>query len=557
MSLESDIAKFTSLVQDWASKTSDVFYSNTPQDVNIKVLNDLGDVVSVTIPNQKKMSDTFDAWKSSINVKNTNGTITDDLGGDVSVGKFGGLTLAEYDALYKTFINKSSVKIVPEYSTQMIGYFLQAVVTNDNRVIAWGWNSGNLLSYGLGSNFQSVIELQQPMEKQGVLISKIYVSGQHIGILYEDGDLYLRGVQSLGHFGIGNTSTQIKFVFSHSDVVEYITSANGDQDGQPMAAVILTNGDVMTAGDNGHGELGIGSNTNTYTWSKSYDAAANANDKALKCLVNGDDVACFFVLTEAGQLWVSGHNGYGQLGTGNTTNLNTLTKVNPTIDGKIIEIVSSGYYDASYYGHTHILTDTGHIYATGYNNDRSLCMGGTTNLSVFTEVQYATAHDIVTDKIVSIYAYDLTTAYLTASGELYAGGYNSRGSIGDGTSTHTDIYIPIMSNVKKFYPLQEADASQYPFMYVITNDNKLYTYGNGNYGKLLNNGTANKLAPSEVPFSKTAEILSIYSSGYSDQGTVYIHTSEGFIYGAGQNNYGQITPTFSSGYVSSLTRIKI
>ena len=562
MGLEADIAKFTSLVQDWASKTSDVFYSDVAQDVTIKVIDTLGDVVDITIPNQKKMSDAFDAWKASINVKNTEGVLTDDTGEDVSVNRFGGLTLAEYDAMYKTFINKDSVKLVPDSggSSQMVGYYVMAVVTQDNRVLAWGWNSNNFLSYGLGSIVGSVVELQQDPAKQGVLISKIYVSGQHIGILYEDGDLYLRGVQSLGHFGIGNTAVQLKFVLSAQNVADYVTSSNGDQDEQPMAAVILTDGSVMTAGDNGHGELGIGSTTNTYTWTKVYDIASYSNDKAIKCLVNGDDVASFYILTESGKLFVSGYNGYGQLGNGTTSNISTLTQISPSINGeKIIDIVANGYYDATYTGSTFILTDAGKVYATGYNNVGQLGVGDTTNRSSFAEIVYEASHDVSLDPVVKIFAFHRTSAYLTQGGDLYAVGQANNGSLGDGTTTNTTSYRLILSNVKTFYPTVNADASQYPALYAITNDGKLFSWGNGAYGKLGHYGSVDVLAPTEVTFDRSALISKLFHCGYSNQGTIYAMTTEGFIYGCGRNNYGQVTPsgTISDEYHAEFTRIDL
>lgn len=562
MSLETDIAKFTSLVQDWASKTSDVFYSDVAQDVTIKVIDTMGEVVDITIPNQKKMSNAFDVWKSAINLKNTNGVLTDDSGADVSVSKFGGLTLAEYDAMYKTFINKESIKLVPNSggSSQMVGYDVMAVVTQDNRVLAWGWNSNNFLSYGMGANVGSVVELQQDPTKKGVLISKIYVSGQHIGILYEDGDLYLRGVQSLGHFGIGNTAAQLKFVLSAQNVSDYITSANGDQDEQPMAAVILTDGSVMTAGDNGHGELGIGNTTNTYTWTKVYDVASYSNDKAIKCLINGSDTASFHILTEAGKLFISGYNGYGQLGNGTTGNVSTLTQIVPSVGGaKIIDIVANGYYDDKYTGSTFILTDAGKVYATGYNGQGQLGTGDTTNLSSFTEVIYEANHDITTDPVVGIYTYHRTSAYLTQSGNLYAVGQASNGALGDGTTTNNTAYQFILSNVKKFYPTVNADASQYPALYAITNDNKLYSWGNGAYGQLGHYGSADILAPTQVQFDKADLITEVFHCGYSNQGTVYFLTSEGFIYGCGRNNYGQVFPsgTIADEYHASITKINL
>lgn len=543
MGLQEDIAKFTSLVQDWSVKTADLYYSDVAQDITVKVIDTLGNVTDITVPNQKKMQDAFTAWQASTNIKNIGGVVKADNGDSLSVDMFGGLTLAEYNSLYSTFFNKVKVRLLPDTKdTQMVGYDIMAVVTEDNKVLAWGWNSGNLLSYGKAAITNMLLELQQPNEKIGITISKLYVSGQHIGILYEDGDLYLRGIQNLGHFGIGNTATQIKFVLSAQNVVDYITSSNGDQDEQPMAAVILTDGSVMTAGDNGHGELGIGSITNTYTWTKVYDAIAYGNDSAIQCLINGDDVASFYLLTAAGKLFISGYNGFGQLGNGTTGNVSLLTQIVPNIGGaKIIKISAGGYYDATYQGHTHILTDAGRAYACGYNGQGQLGDGTVTQQNSFVEKVYESSHDVTLDPIVDIFAYCRTTAYLTQNGDLYAVGQGANGSLGDGINANTSVYKLILSNVKTFYPAVNADASQYPDLYAITNDGKLFSWGNGAYGQLGQYSTIAQVTPTEVNFAYSSDIANISHCGYANQGTVFIKLADGTLYGCGRDNYGQVS----------------
>lgn len=558
MGLQEDIAKFTTLVQDWSIQTSDLFYSNVAQDITVKIINELGTVTDITVPNQKKMQETFEAWKAIVNVKNTNGVLTDDSGADVSVNKFGGLTLTEYNSLYASFFNKVKIKLVPDTKdSQMVGFYLQAFVTEDNKVLAWGWNSGSTLSYGLTVTPLQLFELQQDVAKKGVMITKIFVSGQHIGILYEDGDLYLRGVQALGHFGIGNIASQIKFVLSATNVVEYITSSNGDQDEQPMAAIILEDGSVMTAGDNGHGELGIGSVTNTYSWTKIYDAVLYQNDKAIKVMINGDDIAHMAILTASGKLFVSGYNGNGQLGNGTVAQVNTLTQIVPNVGvDKIIDIVASGYYDAVYTGSTFILTNTGRVFSTGYNGQGQLGSGNLVQKNSFSEVVYAVGHDVGLDPVKGIYAFNRTSAYLTESGELYAVGQNANGSIGNGAaSTNLTAYVNILNNVERFYPTVNADASQYPALYATTNDGKLFSWGNGAYGQLGHYSAVDVLSPTEVRFNYSDEIKDITHTGYANEGTVFIQLNDGSLYGCGQNNYGQACIYSNTGYVSEFVKV--
>ena len=553
MSLSEDIIKFTGLVQNWAGNISDMFYSDVAKDVTIKVIDANGDVVEKQIPNHKKMSDAFDTWKSEIGIKNTNGEVTADDGSPLSVAKFGGMTLAEYDSMYNTFLNKTKIKLAPDNKNGgMVFYDKALFVTEDNKILAWGEDNEDILNYGGLNN--SIMELQQANEKIGINISKIWGCGQHIAVLYEDGDLYMRGQQEAGHFGIGNTANQMQFVFSKSNVKDYFSSSTGDQDESPMSACILNDGTVVTCGDNGDGELGIGNTTNTYTWTVVYD---DTTDPTIKCVINGDNIASFHLLTASGKVFISGYNGYGQLGNGTTGTVTTLTQIVPSVDGKIIDIVATGYYDATYSGTTSLLTDSGRVYCTGYNGQGQLGNGTTTNSSTFNEIVYPDGHDVTTDPVIEIIGGMRAFFYRTQGLNLYSVGENNRGQLGIGNTTNMTAFTNILSNVTKVHHIQSADASQYSSLVALTSDNKLYGWGDNAQGHLGTGNTVDPTSPKELRFGHTSKIKDICNSGYADGITLYFVLTDGTIYGSGKNEDGQISPNRPGGYHAEFTQVRI
>ena len=76
------------------------------------------------------------------------------------------------------------------------------------------------------------------------------------------------------------------------------------------------------------------------------------------------------ILKNDGSLWATGNNTWGQLGTGDTNSIWTLTPV--MMSG--VAAVSAGL------GHTMILKNDGTLWATGYNYPGTLGTGDTTHV---------------------------------------------------------------------------------------------------------------------------------------------------------------------------------
>ena len=102
----------------------------------------------------------------------------------------------------------------------------------------------------------------------------------------------------------------------------------------------------------------------------SIDVSSKSNEILKNQITNAKIVGGanhFAALTADGKVYSWGYNGYGNLGTGNTTNYST--PVYSNIDN-VIDVVAGYYYTAA-------LKKDGTVWMTGYNADGELGVGDT------------------------------------------------------------------------------------------------------------------------------------------------------------------------------------
>ena len=190
------------------------------------------------------------------------------------------------------------------------------------------------------------------------------------------------------------------------------------------------------------------------------------------------------------------------------------------IKGRAIKVQLGGY-------HSMLLDDLGKIYITGNNPFGLLGLGDTVDRDVFTEIILPEG-----TKIKDIAVSEYTSYALDEEGNLWAWGYNQSGQVGDGTNI--DVNFPkIVETDVKVIEVSFLGLSAY----IIKNDGKLYSSGSDQYGQLgLDLGVNDRNVFTHVPFFDDKEIVDI-RAGTSH---VMVLTSEGDIYVAGYNLYGQL-----------------
>jgi alpha-tubulin suppressor-like RCC1 family protein len=243
-------------------------------------------------------------------------------------------------------------------------------------------------------------------------------------------------------------------------------------------------------------------------------------------------------VTESGQLYAFGENRYGELGStaGNgSENPNpTPTLVNlPGANGPVVRVAAGEYYSLA-------LTSSGQLYAFGRNEWGQLGSSvneGTNNPNPTpTQVGLPGANAPVTE----IAAGAAHVLALTASGQLYAFGDNAFGQLGSTADfipnpTPAAVSLPGASG-----PVTEIAAGGDQSL-VLTASGQLYAFGFNAFGELgntTNNGTAN---PNPIPTpvilpGAVGPVTEIVAGG--DHSLVL--TASGQLYAFGQNFFGEL-----------------
>ncbi len=215
-------------------------------------------------------------------------------------------------------------------------------------------------------------------------------------------------------------------------------------------------------------------------------------------------------LTTDGSLYAWGYNGFGQLGSGTTTNSSIPVAVDTTgaLAGKTISQVAAGY------DYSLALTTDGSLYAWGTNGNGQLGNGTTTNSSVPVPVDTtgALAGKTITQIAVGIY-YSFA---LTSDASLYSWGINWSGQLGNGTTDESSVPVAVSSH-------------PYPALTGITFDGIPVTSF-----EILPNGNVSMVAPAHT--AGPVDVVFTYADGRTTT------IQNGFTYTAATTGGGTIDP---------------
>ena len=243
------------------------------------------------------------------------------------------------------------------------------VLTKDGKVYSWGHNGHGQLGIGNTDNQSTPIEVNTTNISSS--ITQISAGDYHSLALAKDGKLYGWGYNGYGQLGIGNTDTQYNPVEVNttnitSDIVQISAGAY-------HILALTKDGKLYAWGYNEDGELGIGNTDDKYIPTEVN--TTNISSKIIKVVGAGYHS---ILLTENGEVWTTGHNDYGQLGTGDTNNRTKFTKIK--LDKKIINIEGG-------YRNTILTAEDGFIYRMGDGyNDYHIPTKAPINIYPFKEV---------------------------------------------------------------------------------------------------------------------------------------------------------------------------
>ncbi|XP_068123256.1 RCC1 and BTB domain-containing protein 1 isoform X2 [Hyperolius riggenbachi] len=205
------------------------------------------------------------------------------------------------------------------------------------------------------------------------------------------------------------------------------------------------------------------------------------------------------VCTEDGELYAWGHNGYNQLGNGNTMQGTVPIQIGGDLLSKKVVQVACGSH------HSLALSWEGEVFAWGYNNCGQIGMGTTTNQPVPRRVSAQ-----MQCKAVAIAAGPTSSMAITENGQLYGWGYNGTGQLGLGSTGNQLIPCRVV-----FAPqvCVVQIVCGYSHTMGLTDQGHLYSWGANGNGQLGIGNKSNQLSPVRVETrERIVEIAACHSS---------------------------------------------
>jgi alpha-tubulin suppressor-like RCC1 family protein len=254
-----------------------------------------------------------------------------------------------------------------------------------------------------------------------------------------------------------------------------------------------------------YGQRGDGTTTpNSYTWvSPVYNGGTTPLSNIVEIQSNGFDggTTCY-ALDSAGKLWGWGHNYFGQLGTGNTTNQTKAVE----IGFRTGRIITDFWACGSYYANAlFVKYDDDKIFSCGANTLYQIGHTSTANILVLTEVTALSGLGI--KEIVMSGGSDTQyshTVAVTSDDRLLFSGNNVAGQCSVGTNStlqgfeyaytilnNTSSPIKLKSGISRDNPYIDLKhmATQGGTSWILSNNNDVYTCG---FGRYLNTNASNE-----------------------------------------------------------------
>lgn len=298
---------------------------------------------------------------------------------------------------------------------------------------------------------------------------------------------------------------------STNDVIE-LQDLNADGD-------FLDEGETVVFGVEGPDSIGR---------SRSLAFYEGAPAPAASLIGTGNQFSLFY--DEASQtLYSSGANFFGQLGLG-VEGFNTeAPQAIELPEGETLVSLSAGQL------HSTLLTSSGDVYAWGFGNNGSLGLGDEENRADPTKVE-----GLDDQNVVLVENGNGNSFAVTDTGALYAWGFNSNGQLGlgDRTESLTPTRVEALED-----EVVVAVSSGTSFTLVLTADGQVYGFGRNSDGQL---GSPDGLDADGSPMTRvetpvlTAGLPSDIVAITADTNTAYAVTSDGRVFGWGESRFGQL-----------------
>ncbi|XP_036126831.1 X-linked retinitis pigmentosa GTPase regulator isoform X5 [Molossus molossus] len=282
---------------------------------------------------------------------------------------------------------------------------------------------------------------------------------EHTAVITGNSKLYMFGSNNWGQLGLGSKSAVCKptcVKALKSEKVKLVACGRNH-------TLVATGGKVYAVGGNNEGQLGLGDTEDRHTFDL---IEFFTSQHQLKQLSAGSNTSA--ALTEDGKLFMWGENSEGQIGLDNVSNVYVPHQV--TV-GKPIAWISCGYY------HSAFVTIEGELYTFGETECGKL--GLPKQLLVNHKVPQLVPG--IPKKVIQVACGGGHTVVLTEKG-VYTFGLGQFGQLGLGTVVFESWEPKIIESVKDHKITYISCGENHTAL--ITDIGRMYTFGDGRYGKL-------------------------------------------------------------------------
>jgi len=309
---------------------------------------------------------------------------------------------------------------------------------SDGYIYGCGGNSNGGLGLGDSTN-RNIFTQISALGVNGV--SKLFNLGSNSGctvVLTTDGRILICGYNAYGNLGLSNNTN---IITNFTDVTTaWAGVSSGVQDikvtgifgysssstlyvSTLLMLITLPDGSkiVRTCGDNTWGQLGNGNTTAVNTPITPLSLPSNIVDIATSTELT------FHALTDTGDLYGWGFNGFGNVGDGTTTNRSTPIVVKTNI----AKLHTDGWtcHSYGYYISTFVEDINGRLWSCGYNANGEGGTGTTANNLSFNEVLLPSDEQVHLLGSTSSTNGGLATICITKKGNMYVWGYTGYSQI--------------------------------------------------------------------------------------------------------------------------------
>ena len=248
------------------------------------------------------------------------------------------------------------------------GYDHTLTITNEDNLWSWGRNDFGQLCNG------DKEDRSKPQKTSFSNISKISAGYYYSLFQNNKGEIFSCGNNQYGQCGLGHfNDTQITpslIPNAPSNIIQFVCGAFQN-------LFLDSEGNVFSVGGNEYGSLGLGHNTNQNELNK----IPNIPPIKIISLV----MSSSYLIDFEGNLWSFGYNGCGQLGHGDMRHINSPKVINTLKD---IQQISHGCFGF----HFLVKNSQNQIFVTGLNDFGQLGTGDTNSVSTPKEInsQYST-----------------------------------------------------------------------------------------------------------------------------------------------------------------------